>query len=387
MNNFTFKNPVRIYFGKGEIHNLKREIPKYGRKVLLVYGGGSIKKNGVYNEVMKVLKELDLTVFELSGVEPNPRVETARKGITICKKESIDFVLAVGGGSVIDCSKLIAAGAKTEEDAWDIVTNKTVVRSALPIGTVLTIAATGTEMNANSVISNEATKEKYGWASGRVFPKFSILDPTFTISVPKNQTVYGIVDMMSHVFEQYFHDASNTLIMDELCEGVLRTIIETAPKLIEDLENYELRETILLSGTIALNGFLSMGSEGDWATHEIEHAVSAVYDIPHGGGLAILFPNWMKYNVRENPERFARLATKVFQVEVENKTTEEIAYEGIERLREFWTSLGAPSRLKDYNIDDSKLDVLVDKAMANGPIGEFKVLEAEDVREILKMSL
>ncbi|QBK24447.1 iron-containing alcohol dehydrogenase [Ureibacillus thermophilus] len=387
MNSFTFKNPVRLYFGKGEIRNLKKELPRYGRNILFVYGGGSIKRNGIYDEVISILKELDLNVFELSGVEPNPRVETARKGIEICKRESIDFVLAVGGGSVIDCSKLIAAGAKSEEDAWKIVTNQVPVKDALPLGTVLTLAATGSEMNANSVITNGETKEKYGWASGRVYPKFSILDPTYTKTVPKDQTVYGIVDIMSHVFEQYFHNAENTLIMDELCEGVLRTVIETAPKLVEDLENYELRETILLSGTIALNGMLSMGSDGDWATHDIEHAVSALYDIPHGGGLAILFPNWMKHVVPVNPARFSRLAIKVFQVNPSNKTDEEIAYEGIERLRAFWTSLGAPSRLKDYGIDDSKLDELVEKSLANGPIGGFKILDENDVREILKMSL
>lgn len=388
MNNFSFRNPVRIYFGKGEIRKLQRELPKYGQNVLLVYGGGSIKRNGIYDEVLSLLKELEMKVFELSGVEPNPRITTARKGIEICKRESIDFILAVGGGSVIDCSKLIAAGAKTEGDPWDIVTNKLPVKDALPLGTVLTIAATGSEMNANSVISNDETLEKYGWANGKVYPKFSILDPTYTFSVPKDQTVYGIVDMMSHVFEDYFHNASNTFIMDELCEGVLRTVIETAPKLVDDLENYELRETILLSGTLALNGFLSMGNNGgDWATHQIEHALSAVYDIPHGGGLAILFPNWMKYNVTVNPERFARLATKVFNVDATGKTVEEVAYEGIERLRAFWTSLGAPSRLKDYGIDDSKLDVLVEKALANGPIGAFKVLGEDDVREILIMSL
>lgn len=387
MNSFTFKNPVRLYFGKGELRQLKKELPRYGRNILLVYGGGSIKRNGIYEEVISILNELDLNVFELGGVEPNPRVETARKGIEICKRESIDFVLAVGGGSVIDCSKLIVAGAKLEEDPWKIVTNQVPVKDALPLGTVLTLAATGSEMNANSVITNGATKEKYGWSRGKVFPKFSILDPTYTMTVPKDQTVYGIVDMMSHVFEQYFHDAENTLIMDELCEGVLRTVIETAPKLVEDLENYELRETILLSGTIALNGMLSMGSEGDWATHEIEHAVSAVYDIPHGGGLAILFPNWMKHVMHVNPARFARLATKVFQVDPSNKSDEEIALEGIERLKAFWTTLGAPSRLKDYGIDDSKLDVLVEKAMANGPIGTFKVLDEEDVREIFRMSL
>lgn len=384
---FTFYNPVRLFFGKGQMERLKKEIPRYGHKLLLVYGGGSIKKNGIYQEVMNILNELKVEVFELSGVEPNPRVETARKGIEICKREGIDFILAVGGGSVIDCSKLIAAGAKTEADPWDIVIGKARVEQALPIGTVLTIAATASEMNANSVITNGASQEKYGWASGRVFPKFSILDPTNTFSVPKEHTVYGIVDMMSHVFEQYFHDSTNTLVIDEMCEGVLRAIIETAPKVISDPENYEHRETLMLSGTIGLNGFLSMGSEGDWATHNLEHALSAVYDIPHGAGLAILFPNWMKYTMHVDPERFARLAVKVFQVNPTGKTVEEIATEGIDCLRNFWDSLGAQSRLKDWGIDDSRLDLLVEKAIANGPFGRFKILNEEDVRMIFEMSL
>ncbi|SOC41255.1 iron-containing alcohol dehydrogenase [Ureibacillus acetophenoni] len=386
MNEFTFYNPVRLHFGKGQISALEKELPKYGDKILVVYGGGSIKRNGLYNEVMTILEKLNMKVFELSGVEPNPRVATARKGIEICKKEGIDFVLAVGGGSVIDCSKLIVAGAKIDEDPWNIVIHKIEVKDALPLGTILTIAATGSEMNAGSVITNEETMEKYGWGSPYVFPKFSILDPTYTFTLPLNQTVYGIVDMMSHVFEQYFHNATNTPVTDEMCEGVLRTVIATAPKLVNDLENYELRETILLSGTIALNTFLSMGSTGDWATHDIEHAVSAVYDIPHGGGLAILFPNWMRHNVHVNPERFAQLATRVFGVNPEGKTAEEIAHEGINRLSEFWISIGAPSRLADYKIDDSKLDLLVEKAMAR-PLGVFKVLQAEDVRKILEMSL
>ncbi|RUL46444.1 iron-containing alcohol dehydrogenase [Lysinibacillus antri] len=387
MNSFSFYNPVRLHFGKGQISQLETELPQYGQNILVVYGGGSIKKNGLYDEVMAILKNLKMNVFELSGVEPNPRVETARKGIEICKKESIDIVLAVGGGSVIDCSKLIVAGAKIDEDAWDIVIHKTAIVDALPLGTILTISATGSEMNAGSVITNFETKEKYGWGNPLVMPKFSILDPTYTFTVPKNHTVYGMVDIMSHVFEQYFHDATNTPITDEMCEGVLRTVINTAPKLIEDLNNYKLRETILLAGTIGLNGFLSMGSRGDWATHNIEHSVSAVYDIPHGGGLAILFPNWMRYNVAVNPERFAGLATRVFNVNPNGKSTEEIANEGINRLSEFWKSIGAPSRLADYNIDDSELETLVEKSMINGPFGRFKVLQAEDVREILKMSL
>lgn len=387
MNTFSFYNPVRLHFGKEQISQLEVELPQYGHNILIVYGGGSIKKNGLYDDVMAILNKLNMNVFELSGVEPNPRVETARKGIEICKKESIDFILAIGGGSVIDCSKLIAAGAKVDEDAWNIVIKKTNVIDALPLGTILTLAATGSEMNSGSVISNEETKEKYGWGHPAVFPKFSILDPTYTFTVPKDHTVYGIVDIMSHVFEQYFHDATNTPITDEMCEGVLRTVINTAPKLIEDLENYELRETILLAGTIGLNSFLSMGSRGDWATHNIEHSVSAVYDIPHGGGLAILFPNWMRHNVSVNPERFARLATRVFNVNPEGKTVEEVALEGIDRLSEFWTSIGAPSRLSDYDIDDSQLETLVEKSMVNGPFGRFKELQAEDVRTILKMSL
>ncbi|RTQ90199.1 iron-containing alcohol dehydrogenase [Lysinibacillus telephonicus] len=387
MNSFTFYNPVKIHFGKDALEKLPEELAQYGDKVLIVYGGGSIKNNGVYDAVVSTLKKAGKTVFELSGVEPNPRVETARKGIEICKKESIDLVLAVGGGSVIDCSKLIAAGAKVDEDAWNIVIKKTQVTDALPLGTVLTLAATGSEMNSGSVISNEETKEKYGWGHPLVFPKFSILDPSYTFSVPKIHTVYGMVDIMSHVFEQYFHDATNTPITDEMCEGVLRTVINTAPKLIEDLENYELRETILLAGTIGLNGFLSIGSRGDWATHNIEHSVSAVYDIPHGGGLAIIFPNWMRHNLSVNPERFAGLATRVFNVDPKGKTTEQVALEGIERLREFWTSIGAPSRLADYEIDDSQLDILVEKSMVNGPFGRFKTLQAEDVRKILEMSL
>lgn len=387
MNPFTFYNPVKIHFGENALDQLPKELAKYGRNILLVYGGGSIKQNGVYENVISVLEQAGKTVFELAGVEPNPRVETARRGAEICKEENIDLVLAVGGGSVIDCSKLIVAAAKYEGDAWDIVTKKTFVTDALPLGTVLTLAATGSEMNSGSVITNEEREEKLGWGSPEVFPKFSIMNPAYTVSVPKNHTVYGIVDMMSHIFEQYFHNATNTPITDEMCEGILRTIIDTAPKLVEDLENVSLRETILLAGTIGLNGFLSLGSRGDWASHNIEHAVSAIYDIPHAGGLAIIQPQWMRLAVHENPARFARLANKVFGVDSEGKTEEQVAFEGIERLSAFWTSLGAPSRLKDYNIDESKFDEIVQHCMLNGPFGNFKKLHENDVRTILQAAL
>jgi alcohol dehydrogenase len=387
MENFVFANPTKLIFGKGQLEQLKKEVPKYGKKVLLVYGGGSIKRSGLYENVLKQLEEIQASVFELPGVEPNPRLSTVHKGVQICKEEGIDFLLAVGGGSVIDCTKLIAAGAKYDGDAWDIVTRKAAANEALPFGTVLTLAATGSEMNAGSVITNWETKEKHGWGSPVTFPKFSILDPVNTFTVPRDQTVYGIVDMMSHVFEHYFHQAENTEFQDRMCEGLLLTVMETAPKLLEDLENYEHRATILYCGTMALNGMLSMGYRGDWATHNIEHAVSAVYDIPHGGGLAILFPNWMKHNLQVKPERFKKLAVRVFGVNPEGKTDEEAGLEGIEKLREFWNSIGAPSRLADYDIDDSQIDVMADKAMVNGEFGNFTKLNREDVVEIYKMSL
>ncbi|MFJ7185692.1 iron-containing alcohol dehydrogenase [Lysinibacillus xylanilyticus] len=387
MDSFTFYNPVRLHFGENALEKFSDELARHGKKVLVVYGGGSVKKNGVYNAVIEKLQEADKTIFELSGVEPNPRVETARLGIDLCKKEEIDLVLAVGGGSVIDCSKLIVAGAKYDGDAWDIVKRKVIVEDALPLGTVLTLAATGSEMNSGSVITNAATEEKLGWGSPVVFPDFSILNPAYTVTVPKNHTVYGIVDMMSHVFEQYFHNTTNTPITDEMCEGILRTVITTAPKLIEDLGNIKLRETILLAGTIGLNGFLSIGSRGDWASHNIEHAVSAVYDIPHAGGLAILQPHWMRLSVPVNPDRFAGIATRVFGVDATEKSPEEVAYEGIDHLSAFWTSLGAPSSLADYEIDDSKFQQIIEHAMQNGPFGNFNKLQEEDVRTILQNSL
>ncbi|MDT9026141.1 iron-containing alcohol dehydrogenase [Rossellomorea yichunensis] len=387
MNDFTFYNPTKLIFGKGQVEQLKELVPQYGKKVLVVYGGGSIKRNGLYDQVMSVLKDIDSEVFELTGVEPNPRLSTVRRGVEISKENNIEFILAVGGGSVIDCTKAIAAGAKYDGDAWDLVTKKAFAKEALPFGTVLTLAATGSEMNAGSVITNWETNEKYGWGSPVTFPQFSILDPVNTFTVPKDHTIYGMVDMMSHVFEQYFNNATNTPLQDRMCESVLTTVIETAPKLINDLENYELRETILYSGTIALNGMLQMGYNGDWASHNIEHAVSAVYDIPHAGGLAILFPNWMKHNLKVNPSRFAQLAERVFNVDPAGKSEEEVALEGIEKLREFWTSIGAPSRLADYDIDDSQLDLMADKAMVNGEFGNFNKLNKDDVLAILRASL
>jgi len=384
---FVYHNPTKLFFGKGMVEQLSRQIPQYGRKVLLVYGGGSIKRNGVYEQVMEQLNGIGAEVHELSGVEPNPRLSTVHKGVDICKKEAIDFILAVGGGSVIDGVKAIAVGAKYDGDVWEIITKKAVATGALPFGTVLTHAATGSEMNWNSVITNWDTKEKLGWSSPHSFPQFSVLDPTYTITAPKDQTVYGMVDIMSHVFEQYISHTENRKVQLGFAESILRTVIETAPKLIAQLDSYEHRETIMYSGTMALNGTLAMGVRGDWATHNIEHAVSAVYDIPHGGGLAILFPNWMEHVLDEGVDVFRRMAVNVFDIDPAGKADRDVALEGIQALRAFWTSIGAPSRLADYGIGDDQLEVMADKAMSRGPFGHFKKLQHEDVLAIYRKSL
>ena len=384
MNQFTFWNPVKIHFGKESMEQLKKEAVAFER-VLIVYGGGSIKKTGVFDDVVAALEGKQ--IFEMGGIEPNPRVSSARQGITLCKEHNIDLVLAVGGGSVIDCAKLIVAGAMIEEDAWDIVTKKVFPQSALPLGVVLTLAATASEMNSGSVITNIDTKEKLSWGSPFVFPKFSIMNPAYTYTVPTNQTVNGIVDTMSHILEQYFHNATNTPITDEMAEGILRTIIEVGPKALAEPDNYEHRETLMLASTLGLNSFLSLGLRGDWATHNIEHAVSAYYDIPHAEGLAILFPSWMKHNLQVNPARFAKLAMKVFAVNGDGKTVEEVALEGIARLQQFWTSIGAPSTLTEVGIDNSQFNAMVEHAMIYGPFGNFVKLQADDVRAILQSSL
>ncbi|WP_010287355.1 iron-containing alcohol dehydrogenase [Kurthia massiliensis] len=387
MDNFTFYNPTKLHFGKGQVLKLEEELPKYGKNVLIVYGGGSIFKNGVYDDVYKVLSDCGANIVELGGVEPNPRLTTAEKGIQICRDTAIDFILAIGGGSVIDCVKLIAAGAKTDAPAWDIVTRKASVKEALPFGVVLTIAATGSEMNSGSVITNWETNEKYGWGSPFTFPQFSILDPAYTFSVPKNQTIYGIVDSMSHVLEHYFHQTPHTEFQDRMCEGLLLTIMETAQDALKDPNNYDARATLMYGSTMALNGILNMGYRGDWATHNLEHAVSAIHDIPHGGGLAILFPRWMRHFIEEDVQRFRKLATRVFNVDTTGLSDLEVGLKGIEKLEAFWASIGAPTTLGDYNIDVSSVDAIVDRAMRNGDFGNFATVTSADAEAIYKASL
>jgi alcohol dehydrogenase len=389
MNPFKFYNPTALYYGKGQIEaHLAEEVAKYGKKVLLVYGGGSIKRFGLYDKVVGILKNAGVEIFELPGVEPNPRLTTVYKGIDICRKEGVELVLAVGGGSVLDCAKAIAMGVKFEGDVWDVYQRKAQAHDALPLGTILTLAATGSEMNAGGVITNWETKEKLGGgAAPYTFPKFSFCDPENTFTVPRDQTVYGICDMLMHSFEHYFHPTSNTPLQQHLIEAVIMTIIENAHAVLENPTDYDARETIMYCSTMALNGMISMGLQGDWASHAIEHEISAIYDIPHGGGLAIICPNWMEYVMDANPERFANLAVRVFKVNPDGKSQEELARLAVDKVREFFKSIGAPTRLADYGIGDEYLERMAEQAVRFQPIGNFKKLGKDDVLAILRQCL
>ncbi len=388
MNVFRFQNPTALYYGKGQIEaHLAEEVLQVGKKVLLVYGGGSIKRNGLYDKVMNILKNAGVTVFELPGVEPNPRLTTVHKGVDICRREGVDLILAVGGGSVLDCAKAIAMGVYYEGDVWEIYERKGEAKRALPLGTILTLAATGSEMNSGGVITNWETKEKLGGGSPYTFPRFSFCDPENTYTVPRDQTVYGICDMLAHCFEHYFHKTPDTPLQQRLIESVIATIIEYAPKVLANPEDYHARETIMYCSTMALNGMINMGLQGDWACHGIEHEISAIYDIPHGGGLAIVFPHWMEYVWKSNPDRFAQLGERVFGINRAGKSTEAVVEETIAAVRAFYKEIGAPQRLADYDIGAENIDRMAEQAVRFQPLGQFQTLHAADVKAILEASL
>ncbi len=385
MRNFVFHNPTKIIFGVDTTNKVGREAKNYGKRILLVIGQGSVKKIGLYDKVVKLLKEEGLEIFELEGVKPNPRVDLVRKGINMVRENNIDLLLAVGGGSVIDTAKAIAAGLTYEKDVWDLFKYRKPIKPTIPIGVVLTLAATGSEMNGNAVISNLETQEKLVISSPYIYPKFSILDPKNTASVPLNHSLYGIVDILSHVFEQYFDRVDDAILQDRFAEAIMKTVIETTPKIIENPEDLNARATILWCGTNALNGIIGVSREQDWASHAIEHAISAIYDIPHGLGLAIVFPHWMKYVLDVIPHKFANFARNVWGITGDDDF--ELGLKGIERLIDFYESIGVPTKLSKVGINDEKLEEMAEKATQFGPIGNTKKLTKEDVYKILQMCL
>jgi len=386
MLNFIQNQPTKILFGKDQVLKLGSLLTELKPRVLLVYGGGSIKKSGLYDQVIKQLNENKIFFAELSGVKPNPSIESVREGIKISHKHKLNFILAVGGGSVIDAAKAMAAGFYCKSDAWDLFIGKAKLTEALPVGTVLTLAATGTEMNGNSVVSNPETAQKYGIRSAFLKPVFSILDPVNTYTVDKYQTAAGISDIMAHVFEQYFSNTPGTYLSDRMSESVLRTCVHYAQIVLKKPTDYEARANIMWAGTVALNETLTYGKVTDWATHMIEHEISAIYDLTHGAGLAILFPNWMKYVLHEsNYHKFVNIGYFVFDMP-NLSVSKESALAVIERIRSFFNSIGMPSTLQEAGIGPEKLEEMANKTAIYGELGNLKKLNTQDVLNILNMS-
>jgi alcohol dehydrogenase YqhD (iron-dependent ADH family) len=387
MLNFNYSIPTKIFFGKDQINVLGMELKKYGSKVLIVYGGGSIKRSGIYDKVSKILETSGISFWELPGVEPNPRITTVRKGVQICRENEIDVILAVGGGSSIDCAKVIAAGYYYEGDAWDLVLRPGKIKKALPIATILTLAATGSEMNANAVISNFEKKEKLGTAHPDLKPKFSILDPTYTYTLPEKQTAAGTADITSHIFEVYFSNTNEAYLQNRMAEAMLKTCINYGPIALKDPKNYEARSNLMWTSSLAINGLIGYGKVTEWSVHAMEHELSAYYDITHGVGLAILTPHWMKYILNESTlDKFVEYGVNVWGID-ESGDKYAIANEAIEKTRNYYISLGIPTTLREIGIDEEKLEEMANQATRRGKLGDFGVLEAKDVLNIFKESL
>lgn len=387
MKDFIYNIPTRVYFGREALKHTGKAIGEYSTRSLLVYGSDRIKRSGLFGRVKGLLEEEGIKCLELGGIQPNPTLESVHQGIKMIKENQLDFVLAVGGGSVIDAAKGMAAGAASGADPWDFCLKKREVTGSLPIGAVLTLSATGSEMNGNSVISNTGTGEKLYFGSPLCRPVFSILDPSLTFTVPPDQTAFGVADIFTHVTEQYFGLEEEAGVTDRISEGIMLTCLEYGETAVREPEDYEARANLMWASSLALNNLISCGkSGGDWATHMIEHELSAAYDISHGLGLAILLPNWMSLVLSgENEARFARYAEKVFSIS--GKDPGRKAAAGIKATREFFKRLGIPSTLREIGIDDSRISQMAEQAVRFGDIGMLKKLNSGDVEEIFRMSL
>ncbi|MFL1780540.1 Iron-containing alcohol dehydrogenase [Candidatus Hepatincolaceae symbiont of Richtersius coronifer] len=394
MQSFYWKCPTEIHFGPNKIQELGKLLSKQKvNKILFLYGHSSIKKNGIYDNILKQLKQLNIAFVELSGVDPNPRYETVLQGAKICKEQEIDFILAVGGGSVVDCAKAISLASNYSGDFWEEIIKAggglhIPEEKTISLGVILTLAATGSEMNAGAVISNLATKEKLSVFSSFVIPKFSILDPLYTYSVPKHQIAAGIADAFSHCLEQYFSDNDNAYISDGILVGIMKGLKEIAPKAINEPQDYVSHANLMWGATMALNGISGVGKNGDWSTHIIEHAVSAYYDITHAVGLAIIFPNWMEYVLEaNNAYRFKNLGN-LFNIPFQGDNLKD-AQTTIKKVREFFNSLNMPSKLSEVGVQQQDMEGIVTSTFARQgmeKIGSFKSLNKDDVRNILVKS-
>ena len=389
MNSFVYNIPTKVYFGENQLGNLGKELRKFGKRVLLTYGGGSIKRNGLYDRVMEELTKAEMEIFELSGIEPNPRIDSVRKGVEICKQQGIDVLLAVGGGSTIDATKFMAAGACVEHDAWEFFgAHAKPLEQALPIVTILTLAATGSEMDTAAVISNLETGDKLGRLAPALLPKVSFLDPTLTYSVSKFQTAAGSADIMSHIIEVYFNTQEDLFMLDCFMEGMLKTIVKFAPVALAEPENYEARANLMWCSSWAINGFINGGKRKAWSCHPMEHELSAVYDITHGLGLAILTPRWIEYCLDETTvDKYVQYGVNVFGIDA-SQDKMAIARESIRRTEKFlFEDLGLQRTFAEVGIKREDFALMAKKACRYGDIKGFKTLTEQDVINIFEMCL
>ena len=377
MKNFTAYNPVKLHFGKDVVDKLGKTVRQYGNKVLLTYGQASVKKFGYYDKVLAQLKAAGLEVFEYSGIKPNPVVEDVEKAATLGREKQVEVIVALGGGSVIDSSKIIALSIATGLDPWDIMTYKVNPAKTIPLVNVLTLAATGTEMNAAAVVQNHQSGQKLGFVHPLNFPKDAFLDPQFTATVPANYTAYGIVDLIAHALEAYFGEGEPSVI-DRITFAIIKDAIHWAPKLMNDLNNYELRANIMLDATLALNGLTIYGKVvGDWGVHTMGHELSLLYDTPHGASLSIAYPAWLKLQKDKIPERIAKLGKEVFDV----NTVEET----IEAFTQFFSSIQSPVTLSEIGLDASKHSEIIAYFRKNGVSGTYHKLTADDYIRLVEL--
>ena len=388
MNNFQFWSPTEFVFGKGTENDAGKYVKKHGgSKVLLHFGGGSAEKSGLLGKIRVSLDGSGIKYIELGGVKPNPRDTLVYEGIDICRREGIDFILAVGGGSVIDSAKAIAMGVPYDGDFWDFYTIKD-PEEALPVGTVLTIAAAGSEGSGDSVITKEDGGLKRGAGADVLRPRFSILDPELTCTLPAFQTACGATDIMAHVFERYFTNTTEVEITDRLCEAVLLTMIRETPRVIAQPDNYDARANIMWAGTVAHNNIVGVGREQDWNSHGIEHELSALYDCAHGAGLAVIMPAWMEYVYKHDVNRFAQAAVRVWGCHMDYFEPGKTALEGIKRFRSFLHSIGMPINFAELGAKEEDIPKLVEKfGLSDGKTGGFVQLSSEDIAEIYRIAV
>ena len=382
MQNFMYHIPTKVHFGRGEIGKLAEEIKAWGTRVLLVYGGGSIKRIGLYDRVVGILNENDIPFMELGGVDPNPRITSVEEGVKLCREHKLDVLLPVGGGSVIDCAKLIAAGTLSgSDDMWGIVTGKAAIGKVLPVITVLTLAATGSEMDTSAIITNLETQEKTGPSNPGMRPKVSIMEPEYTFTESRKQTAAGTADIMSHALEVYFNNNKGAFLQSRFAEAVLKTCVAYGHRACEKPEDYEARANLMWAGSWAINGLLTKGSPVGWSVHAMEHELSAYYDVVHGEGLAVLIPHWLRHMLREdNVWKYVEYGVNVWGIE-ESLPDMEIAERAIEATGKYFRDMGLPETLRDVGVDDSRFEVMAKRAGAG--LGKaFVVMGEGDVLEI-----